>query len=234
MSDLLNVYLPKWPGLLVAGEPVTQDQAAEIIIRTTRIGSLFSNDKRWLKVVDEAFGIPPEDWDADFEYNNQRQNKIEEARERLGIIQVKDEDFSQDLEFLNNHQILSCFIGGPHGWCDWDGNIYTSSYNIGKWPSVQEVKSEWEAIAAAFPFLKLRCQLLSGETCEEGTRPVVEFQVENGEVFLAEPAGLLQKPQPADLSGILSVVTRLGEMDRERGTTEEYLKQAISITENRG
>lgn len=34
----------------------------------------------------------------------------------------------------------------------------------------------------AFPYLDLRCQLLSGESCEEEAKPVVEFIVKDGTV----------------------------------------------------
>lgn len=80
---------------------------------------------------------------------------------------------------------MSCWIGGTHGWCDWDGTIFANSFNVGKWPTVEEVEKDWQAIAAAFPFLDLRSQLLnrgSSEAVDEGASPVVEFVVRNSRV----------------------------------------------------
>lgn len=33
-KELMSRSLPKWPALVVVGDPVTHDQAAEIIVRT--------------------------------------------------------------------------------------------------------------------------------------------------------------------------------------------------------
>lgn len=170
----MNISLPKWPALIVTGKPVTQKQAAEILIRTDRhlpdfeygcnahevceqLSSLFNIPKR----ADKSFSAH---WEA-LDNLRKRMNKIE-------------------LEYLSNSQIVSSFIGGPHGWCNWTGNIFTNSYNIGKWPSVEAVHDEWNRIAGAFPYLKLTSWLMSGEQCEENLRPLVKFRVEDGATII--------------------------------------------------
>lgn len=90
-----------------------------------------------------------------------------------------------DLDYLRNHQIDNCWIGGPHGWCSWDGTIGCDGFNIGKYSSIEEVHKEWLLIAQKWPNLKLRCQLWNGE--EEDTKPVVEFIIDNGTVQIIKP-----------------------------------------------
>ena len=53
-----------------------------------------------------------------------------------------------ELEYLSNHRIVSSWIGGPHGWCNWEGNIGCNNYNIGKHPSCKEVYNEWIKMSA--------------------------------------------------------------------------------------
>ena len=141
--------LPKWPALLVVGEAVTPEQAAEIIIRTSSFR--FTTNARDFKAQLETalYGQVLDD------YTQSAFDQQERKRQEYRVL---------DLEYLYNDQVCSCWVGGPHGWCHWDGRIHTNNYNIGKWPSEEEVLKEWQAIAAAFPFLSLRSQLLT-ERC---------------------------------------------------------------------
>src|SRR5689334_7897912 len=87
-----------------------------------------------------------------------------------------------DLSYLRNSRIVSCYVNGPHGWCNWDGTIFTNTYNIGKWPNCKEVLEDWQNIAEHFPFLKLKSQLWSTEQCEEGGHAVIQYNIANGTV----------------------------------------------------
>lgn len=161
----LEVALPKWPALLVMGNRVTPEQAIEINFRTAS-GWWSTNDREFLKFVADTIGTKMGQYGS-MEFGN-------EIREKWGFI---------DLSYLTNSNIMTCYVGGLHGWCSWDGAIFANSYNIGKWPSVAEVQGEWEHIANAFPFLSLRCQLLDGESSEDGERKaLVEFVVKDGKV----------------------------------------------------
>ncbi len=162
MSSIEWLGLTKWPGLIVTGKRITRKQAAEILIRTDSWW-LSSNTKWYEEKVRKLLNLPEDDVD----------------RQRQFLMDIK----ALELNYLNNSQILSCSIQGPHGWCDWKGNIGCSSYNIGKWPTVEEVKEDWVKIAQAFPFLHLKCQLLNDETCSDAELyPVVQFNICNGKV----------------------------------------------------
>lgn len=125
--------LTKWPRLLVVGAPVTEEQANDILVRTCVPAYLSGNDKRWSEAVRHILGFrqdeQPEDpalredgaarmaWFREqWEYNDRR-------KEELGIL---------DLNYLYNARIASSWLGGPFGWCNWDGTIFCDNFNIGK------------------------------------------------------------------------------------------------------
>lgn len=151
----------KWPLLLVSGEKVNKDQAAEIIIRTTK-WPLISNNK-----------------EADEQFNN----LIATPKEfKKGLSYVKP----LGLNYLSNERITTCHINGTKGWIDWDGTIFANSWNIGKWPSVQDVTEEWTIVSEIFPFLNLKCQVLDQESF-----PTAEWIIKNGKVETKYPEKLL-------------------------------------------
>lgn len=191
------VGLIKWPAFLVKGAKVTERQAAEILIKTDSHLPNFEyagNDHAHGERLTALFGIPKE-YDDGIPYDKKTKKQIEKSDEERRIRWESMERLEQELgrlqlNYLHNDQIVSSYIGGPHGWCDWQGNIGCSSTNIGKWPSVEEVTREWEAIAKAFPFLDLECQLCNHEAGypQEGqvNGPVVKFFVKKGGVVVIE------------------------------------------------
>ena len=215
MSDLT-----KWPRLLVVGENVTREQANEILIRTDN-WSPCTNDKAWETAVcalGDEYGMPVNaPWRLKPGEYSERWREIEArrqaSRERLGIL---------ELHYLGNARIASSWFGGPHGWCDWDGNIGCSNYNIGKWPSVEEVTEDWTAIAEAFPYLSLHAQLVT----DEGEGEVAAtWAVREGKAALVEPAGQLA-PVRDDVEGM--VFGLLYSADRERGVSIDRLREALA------
>jgi hypothetical protein len=186
-QDFFQIGLPKWTGLLVTGDPVTEDQAKEILIRTCCLYE-HTNDREMRKFFyNQFFGQ-----DTEPDYFTQY-NLIEVAKEEYRLL---------ELTSLTNSRIFPSWIGGPKGWCNWDGTIGCSNYNIGKYPCVENVYDDWVLIAEAFPFLNLRCQLLSDEIPDseyslEIPRPVIEFVVSKGKVtmLLPEPKFICQ-PTP--------------------------------------
>ena len=215
----LNIELPKWPAMTVLGDRVTPDQAAEIIIRTTEW--LYGcNDRQWEKIVWDAIG-------AEVEVTNGY------ARATLDSLKAAKEKFrGLQLNYLYNSRVMSSWVGGPHGWCNWNGDIHSTNYNIGKWPRASEVRSEWAAIAETFPFLRLKCQLWSGETGDENNRPLVEYVVANGKVRMTAPKKPLLAPYYQPTSFDLGVDFRNSK--RERGCDEATLRRAIQVTEDSG
>jgi hypothetical protein len=222
-QDFFNLDLPKWPALVVVGKPVTREQAAEIIVRTDSL-YFSTNDSAWAgqlnsylydvepcssyrltDAVESKLGLYDRDWQKTVEYENAATNAV-------GKI---------PLNYLDNHQIASSWIGGAHGWCSWDGEIGCSNYNIGKWPSVGDVYYEWARIAKAFPFLELKCQLMNREAGEDDAvdpMPVVEFLVKDGRVKMTKPNGYLKQPS-FTFSGF----------DNERGCSFAQFKGAVDL-----
>lgn len=201
--------LTKWPRLIVVPEkpePVTREQANEILLRTN--GYMFSvNDRAWERQVAGVLGIevaqeggwPVVSWKS--------------ARawyESIGGL---------ELHYIENSRIASAWIGGPHGWLDWDGNIGCSTWNIGKWPGYEEVSEDWEMIAAAFPYLDLHAQLIT----DEGEGEVAgQWRVTGGKAALVEPA---EQFKARDL-GESDWLSRLFGPFGERGVTLERLREA--------
>lgn len=196
--------LTKWPLLLVTGEPVTEEQANDILIRTDS-WSLMTNDKSWQRQVIELTGheLAEHGWGFADDRAFRREYKV------------------LDLHYLANARIMSSWIGGPKGWCDWDGTIGTSNYNIGKWPTVEEVEEDWTAITEAFPYLDLQAQLIPEEG--EAGYAAVEWHVKDGSVEQVESTKLLRRPTDA---GFVALFTRGGERGVQPDRLEVALDQA--------
>ncbi len=216
----MTVELPKWPRLLVTGEPVTREQANEILVRTAS-WPLWINDKQFMHAVNALageFGMPAEpDWSEPGVFIDHTR-KMEEWRDSLGIL---------DHQYLHNSRIASAYIGGPHGWCDWDGRIGCAGYEVGKWPSVDELTLEWQEIAAAFPYLKLHAQVLSEKDWEDPSAPVVvlaTWAVTGGKAALVEPVEQIAPWKDLTEETVLGRVLGPGG---EHGVTLERLREAL-------
>ncbi len=195
-EQIAKIELPKWPGCDVDGTSVSVEQAAEILVRTN--SPYFStNDREFGKQVEEIFytAIPHPNWGEDWwvtndshkiENHSERSKFLHKAWERQRI--YRNEMGVLGLEYLCNHRVCSSYIGGPHGWCNWNGVIHQRDINIGKWPSTVEVFKEWKAIAQAFPYLELTCRLLDHEagyheeSGYESPQIAVVFEVKGGVV----------------------------------------------------
>jgi hypothetical protein len=193
--------LTKWPRLLVLGDPVTPAQASQILIRTD-MWTLPGRDRGWVQAVARLAGIPLN------RYGRIDEEAAQEFRAAVGGL---------DLSYLYNDRIVSDWLGGPHGWCDWNGQIGCANYNIGKWPWVEEVHDEWTMIATEFPFLRLRAQLVR----DEGAAgiPAVEWLIRGGEAHLVESIGLLRPPE-----------TDHRYLAGQPGVTIERLREALAQT----
>lgn len=197
MSDLT-----KWPRLLVAGQPVTEHQANEILIRTNP-RYLQVNDQSWNHTVGRLMGFRV-DGHGFPDYAS-----LDEMCERLGMLH---------LNYLENSRIASSWIGGPHGWCDWDGRIGCGSHNIGKWPSMEEVTADWNVIARTFPYLDLTAQLITNEG--EG-EIAAEWRVKDGAAVEREPGRQVRIVAEPSMLAFL----RDGG---ERGVSAERLEVAVA------
>lgn len=178
--------LPKWPQCIITGDSVTREQALEIIQRTdTFLDGYDINSGNNFKFIEEAkkilkFPKPPKEFNG---LNDKYHKEIELFQLKNGWLR---------LEYLNCNWISSCYIGGPNGWCHPDGSIGYSD-NIGKWPEFEEVYTDLEAIAKAFPYLNITCTLLSDEGSLfddnediEGKHSVITYIVKDGKVDIAD------------------------------------------------
>ncbi len=215
----------KWPLLLVVGESVTEEQASEILIRTNHWQSLHANDKRWLVQVQQVT--------ADFGYPVEPEHVHGgDADDRLAVLKAQWEAMDDwcvkvgvlELEYLLNDRVMSSWIGGPHGWCDWSGRIGTSNYNIGKWPTTEEVTEEWRSIAEAFPYLTLTAQCIEDEGAG---RLCGEWRVHNGTVrYIDEPTERIAAQEHLPIGQVLRSVLMPGG---ERGVSLERLRAAFEV-----
>ena len=202
--DLYSVDLPKWPAMVVVGQDVSEAQAAEVILRTDIAPnfSLAGNNKSYAALLQDLFPFKGEDF-----------AQVREFKKKHGIL---------DLEYLTNRRIISSWVGGPHGWMNWNGKVFSNTYNIGKHPDAEEVYEEWVLIANSFPFLDLKCQLFSGEVSEETIEPVIEFHVSGGKVTYYEPKEVLESPE------FHFNFDDLFTTERERGITYLDLRKKIN------
>lgn len=198
--------LTKWPRLLVVGDPVTEEQANEILVRTNQWW-LSTNDHDWERMIYNLMNVQID------QHNHPKYQDIRAFEEQHRVL---------NLHYLDNARVVSSWIGGPKGWCDWDGTIGCGNYNIGKWPEVSEVLEDWQMIATAFPFLNLRAQLVPDEG--EAQHAAVEFTVHAGEVTCtAEPGELITAPTELSARTVLSILLPR----RERGVPFARLKTAL-------
>lgn len=200
MSDLT-----KWPRLLIAGEPVTREQANDILVRTHDLYS-HTNDQAWADTIAAEFGLTCR------QYGFPDPQSARAVTARLGIL---------DLRYLGNQQIMSSWIGGPHGWCGWDGAIGCSTYNIGKWPDREDVQHDLDTIAAAWPFLRMNVQLVTDEG--EGELAAM-WVVRDGKAVFVEPGN----PLPVHDLTEADVLHRFQAFRAERGVSIERLHEAIT------
>lgn len=207
-NTLMNVGLPKWSALTVVGERITEEQAMEVLVRTHR-SQFFTNDKQWLAQVLKALGVH---YSAVGKYPGYSYEALAAVLNELGVL---------DLRYLSNDRVMSAWIGGPRGWCDWTGAVGCGTYNIGKWPSIDAVHQEWTRIAEAFPFLELTTQLWNGAVMdlEQGSiEPVIEFQVHRGTVEMRLPTTPI-------VPGVAGSTKYFGG---ERGCSLELWKRAVA------
>lgn len=243
-SDLLNVGLPKWPQMYVTGTPVTVAQAKDIIRRTD---SFFTrgyggNNHQYNSLVRKLVGMPLDYHDRPYEKfpgddapqevkdaffakrraENEEDRKVQEAFDRRWR--------PLRTSYVHNSWLSSSFIGGPYGWCHPDGEIgYVD--NVGKWPSVEDVYKDWVVLAEAFPFLDIGITLYDGESCEDGTRPLVSMRVKDGKATLVDPAAedvhashkKATRRSDSLGSSVTEFMTNFNNPRREQGIDDEWI-----------
>lgn len=217
--DILNIGLPKWPGMVVRGTPVTVEQAKDIIRRTDSafLRGIRGNNHAFNKEIVRRLRMPPVlAWDVE----RLQSGSLMDEFERRDDWQTKWECLP--LTYVSNAWIACSYIGGPHGWCHPNGTIAYDS-NVGKWPSVEAVLNDWALLASAFPFLDLTATLMDRELCEEGIRPLVTITVQGGKATAGEPV-VPPNIQRQDV-GELAVAVLFRSVSREFGIPMEWLDE---------
>jgi len=180
--DLTSIVLPKWPQMLVTGAPVTPEQAKEIIRRTdiSFMHNPDGNNKHYADRICKELHIAT--------------RKVTLARSDINIQQIDYEKFAEwksawgviYTEYVKNDWLHCAYVHGPYGWCHLDGAIGFID-NVGKWPSISDVKEDWETLVDQFPFLDIGVTLMDKEHCEDFIAPLVSMVVKNGKVEVVSP-----------------------------------------------
>lgn len=173
--NFFNIYLPKWPQMRVAGQSVTEEQAFDIILKTD---TFLTDPSKCSGGNAVEFNAAYREKSGLSRMTTHLKNMYELQDELVGRLQIRT-------EYVCNEWASCCYVHGAHGWCHPNGIIFYED-NIGKWPTVEEVYNEWCLIAKTFPYLELVATLMSGESCEEDTVPLVNMLVKDGTVNLSE------------------------------------------------
>jgi hypothetical protein len=214
-------YLGKWPAHAIEGEPVTRDQASEIIMRT--LGWYMGcNDREWKAIVFGLFGVKLDG------HGLENYQAWDEFRQSLQSIETE--------YFGLGGRVMSSYIGGPTGWLDWDGRIGTYGHNIGKWPKYEEIRDEWVRLAEAFPYLDLRLQMMPDEDIDG---PVLaELRVVEGTAEWIEPGPKIERGENSRRSveeevGDVLYAVQNPYSGREQGVSFLRLAEALRVTQQR-
>lgn len=174
-EQAFNIGLPKWPQCVIYGNPITKEQALEIIRRTDSFfDGYFGNNHVFNDLAAKICKLPQmknyedKDRNIDWDAYSEACDMFHEKWQKI------------DTNYIFNDWISCCWVGGPHGWCHPDGTIAFQN-NIGKWPDIEDVYQDLETIAKEFPFLELTCTLMNDEEFD-ATESLVSFKIKDGEV----------------------------------------------------
>ena len=215
IKEALNVNLPKWPQLKIVGDYITIDQAKEIILRTDDFFADCSeytggNVREWNEAARKVlFGEKVLDL----------YEKSEWPEKHKITVAINNAVNHLETSYVHNTWASSCYVGGPYGWCSPEGEIFYRD-NVGKWPSAGSILADLTTIAHTFPFVRLTATLMSGESCEDDTKPVISFEVADGKVSVyKEPVDLeVGKKDIAE-----DFMAKMNDPRRELGLQDEWI-----------
>lgn len=162
------IDLGKWPTMRVVGEPVTPEQAGDILICTAPWFDTFPKTEGWdreARVIAAEYGMPlqparphgngHDDWFR--ETWHVWLPAFGEWRRKYGVLDV-----------MNLDGPANDLIGTSYrAWCNWDG-LVAGQFNIGKWPDADTVAEFFSEVADRFPYLRLTVDLVSEFESERG------------------------------------------------------------------
>jgi hypothetical protein len=225
---MFDIDLGKWPRLLALGKILSIEQTYEVIVKTTNLWNICTNSysllstNRLLKLMSsDNFTI---------------------TSEKLYSSNIPEEDwiFNKELDYLHNSQFYSSWIGGRHGWLNWNGTIRTSNYNIGKWPSVNDVLNDVITLKTQFPFLDVTFQLVDITEEDKDVEihtPLVEYTISPDSTDISirtQELKLLLPVERSSFTNILNLQPFCWDEDLLKHTCDRLRKekkQSLAITE---
>ncbi|MCH8517907.1 MAG: hypothetical protein LAT68_16515 [Cyclobacteriaceae bacterium] len=194
--------LPKWPQLIITGPNVDPEHAKEFILKTDGFLTDFSeyaggNEREFNASYRRKAGADILDG---IQSRHSRWEVQKKVRKRIGFV---------DLQYVSSDFASSSFIGGPHGVVSPAG-VVSYAYNVGKWPTVEDILTDFKALARAFPWLELWATVYDREWGEEGGVPLATFRVKSGRARIAKVKDLQDQVTPANISLAMFSRSELG------------------------
>ena len=186
--------LGKFPVVIAVGDTLTREQTNEVMLRTTSWYHLTCNDEAWDDMVIHILGLADKLNDSLVELPDGARIWDCEYQHQL------TDGFGNGIDALKLYALDNWGISrrGSGGWLDWSGQIRARYREGSKWTSIEEVEADWQAIAAAFPFLRIRAQLAAGDylnVFDDGSPGVpagqvgAEWIINHGEVHRVDKPG---------------------------------------------
>ena len=175
---LSEIYLPKWTGCVIRGDPVSEEVAERICVQTGSF-NFWSNSKALEAQYDEAFEravtslLKESGAGRDAKGDTKGDTKGDVKSGTLSDYQGRDRRAQlladkcgrlTELQYLRNGVWCSA-TATQRSWITWKG-VVSYDANLGKDPDIEEIYSDWTIIAERFPELRLTCQLYPCELCE--------------------------------------------------------------------
>jgi hypothetical protein len=175
-----TVGLPKWPAVRIWGQPVSQDLAGEIVIRTSRMWADhgIGCDPLWKQKLCKLLNLDEIDWGSSTGAIRRAMKSWQDIQVDTGIL---------DLDLFCNVWLNHSPMFASRGWCSPQGAVRFDR-NVGKWPTLEQIAGEWSKISQAWPSLNLEICVMNGELCEQNISSVAVLNVENGQVQVHDPA----------------------------------------------
>ena len=179
----------KWPQCIISGDKVTEEQALDIIKRTDDFYVYpIGNNRVFIKMAIEALKIPQETPIKNTDTAEEIRKKFETDTKNKEEYFKKNKIITQDISYIKNSYISSSFIFGYCGWVHIDGTI-GYSFNIGKWPTAEEIVNDLFLLGENFPYLKMFVTIMDNEN-GYATKSLDTYVLDHGQVYL------LEKPIP--------------------------------------
>lgn len=170
------------PQIIITGSKITFEQANNIIFCTDKFFDSFLEiyGHAGNKLFIDAFKFTTNlniiydmklSFNELFEFDNFMHNKIKFI----------------NTECIANDFIDSSYIQGAHGWCNPDGTIYSTYNSRMKYPSINDIISDFKKIIKKFPFLNMNVTVMEYSDINDNNIPNYNLYINNGRIHKLEP-----------------------------------------------